>query len=183
MFVHWDGASWTVHTNAYLYDGVIRDLSGTSPDDAWALETTGASKSVLIEWDGQQWLRAGHPRQPTANQLSACVGTRMSALSRADLLIVGEGGCSARYQNGAWSHVSPSPAHAAAGLWAGGSSEAWTTGHDASGAPVVAHWDGSAWTAVPTGLSSALHDIWSAGGSSTDVWAVGGAGTIVRFRR
>jgi hypothetical protein len=179
MFVHWNGASWTVHT-IYEYQWAVRDVSGTSPDDVWALVTYVGS--ALVEWDGQRWLNRGG-FNPLPGTITACVGTEISALSRADLLIVGTGGCTARWQNGAWSDLPPNPAHEATGLWSGSASEAWISGGDAAGAPVVARWDGSGWTSVPTGSSASLHDIWSAGRGSTDVWAVGNAGTILRLRR
>jgi len=41
------------------------------------------------------------------------------------------------------------------------------------------HWDGSAWTSVPSGTTDFLTGVWGSG--ANDVWAVGGGGTIVHW--
>jgi hypothetical protein len=43
----------------------------------------------------------------------------------------------------------------------------------------IAHWNGSAWTSVPSGTTNHLVGVWGSGAS--DVWAVGNSGTIAHW--
>ena len=58
------------------------------------------------------------------------------------------------------------------GVWGSGTSDVWAVG---SGG--IVHWDGSAWTAVLSGIGPS--GIWGSGAS--DVWAVGGSGIILHW--
>jgi len=46
---------------------------------------------------------------------------------------------------------------------------------------IILHFDGSAWTAVPSGARDDLRDVWSGIDASKDVWAVGLNGRILRW--
>jgi hypothetical protein len=43
----------------------------------------------------------------------------------------------------------------------------------------MAHWNGSAWSSVDSGVTNLLYGIW--GRASNDVWAVGYSGTILHY--
>jgi hypothetical protein len=45
------------------------------------------------------------------------------------------------------------------------------------------HYDGTAWTASPSGTMNALSSVWPiAGGVPSDLWVVGDLGTILRHK-
>ncbi|HEY3447258.1 MAG TPA: hypothetical protein VGK67_12875 [Myxococcales bacterium] len=52
-------------------------------------------------------------------------------------------------------------------LWVVAEDDVWVGG----GAGLLMHWDGKAWTHVPSGTTSRINDIW--GPASNDLWAVG----------
>ena len=63
------------------------------------------------------------------------------------------------------------------GLWVSGASDVWAVGQ----AGTILHWDGSAWTSVPSGTTNGLLGVWGSGAS--DVWAVGERGAILERRQ
>jgi hypothetical protein len=44
---------------------------------------------------------------------------------------------------------------------------------------VILHWNGSAWSVVPSGTSTFLVGVWASG--PNDAWVTGGAGTILHW--
>lgn len=50
--VHWDGVSWTSTSSGF---GAINDMSGTSPNDLWAVG------SELMHFNGVAWTALGTP--------------------------------------------------------------------------------------------------------------------------
>ncbi len=67
------------------------------------------------------------------------------------------------------------------GVWAAGRDDVWVLGGGTGGLQGILHWNGSAWTSMPTALL--LDAIWGSG--PNDVWAVGqdsiGHGTILHW--
>ena len=51
----------------------------------------------------------------------------------------------------------------------------WSVGENG----LIAHWDGTVWTAVPSGTTQMLWNVW--GSAANDVWAVGNAGTVLHW--
>lgn len=69
-----------------------------------------------------------------------------------------------------------------AGLWAGSASDVWAVGLQPGGAcqyrTMTEHWNGSAWTVIPSPSNLAVNSTLAAasGSASDDVWAIGGTG-------
>jgi len=61
------------------------------------------------------------------------------------------------------------------GVWGTGPSDVWTVG----GGGTILHWNGTAWSAVPSGTTETLSAPWGTG--PDDVWAVGHGGTILHW--
>ena len=143
---HWDGTGWTeVQTppTAWAY---LNAVSTSSPSSAWAVGSlfTGANATVLIRnWDGTAWQETPVP---------AVMGELLSVDSVAanDAWAVGksQGNALAMHWDGAtWTRVSfPSGIAVLTDVSGTGPNDVWTVGADTAGAPVVAHWDGTAWT-------------------------------------
>src|SRR5260370_592420 len=62
-----------------------------------------------------------------------------------------------------------------AGVWGSGPSDVWAVGGIGTISTIL-HWDGSAWTSIPSGTTDRFLGVWGSGAS--DVWAVGAGGTI-----
>ena len=60
-------------------------------------------------------------------------------------------------------------------VWGSGPNDVWIGGTRGT----LLHWDGSAWTNVPSGTTNTLRAIWGSGPS--DVWAVGDSGTALHW--
>jgi hypothetical protein len=187
-----DGA-WHIATsdNPSSRDDELNAVAPVSPTFAWAVgEQYGASgilRTLIERWDGTSWVSVPSPSVGHLNELfgaaapdathAFAVGERLGRGSRARTLIEEFDGVS-------WSIV-PSPNAGPAddfltGVAAVASNDAWAVGvrDRTSGghAPLVEHWDGAAWSIVPSprhhgSTDSSLSDV--AVVSSTDVWAVG----------
>ncbi len=78
--------------------------------------------------------------------------------------------------SGGWCWESPAPqGHSLGGVWAESATDLWAVGEDGT----AIRFDGSRWSAWPTGTTSELRAVWGSG--ANDVWAVGAAGTILHF--
>jgi len=75
---------------------------------------------------------------------------------------------------GSWIWDTPLPHNIFFGLWAASPTDVWALG----GAGTILHWNGSAWSPVPSGVREILLGIW--GAAADDVWAVGSDGVILR---
>lgn len=71
--------------------------------------------------------------------------------------------------------TSPPQKSAIFGMWSISASDIWAVG--AAGA--LMHFDGSAWSAVPSGVASDLNAVWAS--SATDVWAVGASNKFLHY--
>jgi len=66
-----------------------------------------------------------------------------------------------------------SPADTLTAVWGTSKSDVWAVG---SGGTII-HYDGSAWTATPTGLENTFHAVWGSG--PNDVWVVSSTGVVL----
>lgn len=198
LIERWDGSSWTEQTFADPADGgQFLAVAATSADDAWAVGYTGGTTEVpgqttLIDhWDGSSWTRVPSPDPGgSGSQLEG-----VTALTANDAWAVGltqtSGGrwisLIMHWDGSHWNVVpSPSPdgdaglsavaAASANDIWAVGTINPSPTGCGPHCATLAMHWDGSAWTVVPTPNppSSYLNALLGVAViADDDVWAVG----------
>lgn len=178
LVLQWDGAGWTRHTTGSAGDlwWAWRPPAAGRTHELWAagaggrvlrLDEAGWHEDVLEEglilwgvWGASEdevWAVGGDP--------TAASGT--AALFR--------------FFEGEWSRQDlPTEAAEQVALykvWGSGPDDVWACG--ASG--VIVHWDGAAWSVVPSGTERLLLTV--AGADAEHVWAVGGTGSgeIVRW--
>jgi photosystem II stability/assembly factor-like uncharacterized protein len=156
-----------------------------SPSIAWTVGENG----TILRWDGVIWSVV--PSPTGALDLSS-----VSMASPDDGWVVGEGGATLRWDGDEWRSFAGDPIVSGLGLHSVGlvpgqdaaapGLRAVAVGVDGwSGPAMLAHWDGTDWTAVasPAGRQHELLDV--AMVSSIDGWAVGGVedgpGIILRY--
>ncbi len=186
LIEHWDGTAWSQtpsHVPAQIDSSLFAVAATPDARDVWAVGTiadpAGVDDQTLVDhWNGRRWV--------VMASASPGVLSGVTALSPDDVWAVGEvnGATLTEHWDGqSWSIVpSPDPggigsaltavtAVSSTDVWAAGSMQ--TTRFDS--APLIEHWDGSAWQAVPTPPVDVDSDFRSiAAVSATDVWAVGG---------
>ena len=177
--------------------GFLFGVAATSSSNAWAAGVSDTSTSVqtLIEhWNGTAWCTVATPDPGGSSEENQLQG--VAAVSSSSAWAVGSYGTSTRSQtlivhwNGtAWSQQSsPNPAGFSSGSQLSGvaatsPSNAWAVGASShsftDSRTLIAHWDGIAWTQVPSpnpggaGSSSqnVLYSVTAT--SSSNAWAVG----------
>jgi hypothetical protein len=152
----------------------VYGVHGVADTDVWAV-----GKSALVgHFDGTSWTTKTNP---ATGDLRA-----VWAVATDDVWFVGgtlDSSATILHWNGSTFATSTPPAdsppYSLAAVWASGSNDVWAVGSDSTAGPsarggILVHWDGAAWTYVPSpspNLSRLLTTVW--GFSPSDIW-VGG---------
>ena len=195
---HWNGTAWThVPSPSPSADSELISVAAISASDAWAVGSYPASATgslTLIEhWNGTKWTQVPSPSPGGPGRHNVLSG--VAAVSATDAWAVGQYFNRTLFQyqtlvehwNGtAWAQVpSPNPAPARfanrlLSVAATSASNVWVVGDYISsglGHPIlslVEHWNGTAWTQVPSPSPSGDNVLDGvAATSASDVWAVG----------
>ena len=157
LIAYWDGTSWTQQV-APNPDGsaILTAVAAVSPTDAWALGSYGYSTSA----PSAQWFNALAEHWDGAS---------------------GQQGAMATPPSSSGAHLSSTAVVSASDIWAVGSWDDFGAGDGP--APLIEHWDGSAWSIVPSPVlpqpaanqGAQLYGVTAV--SATDAWAVGYIGT------
>jgi hypothetical protein len=192
---HWNGKTWalTATRSASAYDNNFNGVSADSPTDAWAVGYyyTGSKNEPLIEhWNGSVW--AGSPSPSVGGNYGGSFNA-VVALSPTNVWAVGEintsnnGNTQAliEHWNGAKWAVVATPnkttiEDSLTGISAVNANDIWIGGVYSTTSPgfnktLAEHWNGSAWSIVPTvNETSSSSNINAIGVLATnDVWATG----------
>lgn len=156
---HWNGSRWRMAKSPSPSGASLAAVAGAAASDVWAAGRA-AGQPLLEHWDGQRWSIVDFPSAPGTTPRS------------------GGGGGGAVRQQGSGELTSLSVV-AADDVWAAG--ETIDARHSRT---LVAHWDGAAWTVVPSptpGQQQLAHLSGISAAGPSDVWAVGdyAAGTAL----
>ncbi len=193
---HWDGTAWSTVPTPAIVTGTLSGVTATSSTDVWAggsfLLSRRGNTAQFMHWNGRKWTIAKSPA--TTGGISG-----MAAVSSNDVWAVGSviTGSVAQtftehWDGKKWSIV-PSPndgtgnthltgvtAISATDVWAVGDFQI-TTSAGTVFQTLTEHWNGAAWSIVPSpspsGTTSGSELRGVAAVSTTDVWAVGDSGT------
>ena len=187
LIEHWNGSAWDVvrSPNVGGGDNVLNGVSAVSGSDIWAVGSS-PDDELIEHWNGSEWTIV-----PALHQGSL---SAVAALSRTDVWAVGSDGRSgnnstlAEHWNGRTWIVVPSPdvdqyntlysvsAISSNDVWAVGV-HYWITGPHGppdETHPLFEHWDGTAWSVMPSADTHSKEYIYGvAAVSSTSVWVVG----------
>jgi hypothetical protein len=186
----WNGTSWSISASPTPPGGgELRDVDATSASNAWAVgftNTSNGNNTLTERWNGSSWRIVPSPSLSAQNHLLG-----IKTLSASNAWAVGSHNVpgslafstlTMRWNGSAWSVV-PSPdtpnfenhLNAIDGT---APDDLWAVGHIQNGEysvrePLILHWNGSAWSIVPspTANDAALEGVVAL--ASNDVWAVG----------
>ena len=177
LVMHWDGKTWTPFPRADSAPGMLDSVTAIAGDDVWAVGYS-AGTALTQHWNGHAWSTVPNPVGDGALLSVAAAGSN-------DVWAVGERSArtlTIHWDGVAWTIV-PAPDVDAqdeelTAVAVVAADDAWALGIalDGLGRPasaLVAHWDGSTWTVLPTpdGPPTALYGV--AAVSASGVWAVG----------
>ena len=201
---HWDGSRWTLVPVAAGPAAELNGVAAVGAADVWAVgrvPTSAGGQTLVEHWDGAGWSRVPSPNADVHNVLRG-----VDAVSATDVWAVGESVDSfaagvpptralvEHWDGTAWSIV-PSPnvgaeANALVAVAARGAADVWAVGRSVEtidGIPtyrtLTMHWDGVAWTIVPSpspGAGDAALSAVAVSGAAA-AWTSGfsSAGTLV----
>jgi len=185
---HWTGAAWSVvaSPDTLRNDDVLNAVADVSPTNAWAVgsvKTSGTKTGspLIVHWNGASWQTVASPAG-VSGKLRAVSADRAS-----DIWAVGDDGRghAIAFRSDGTSWISTTLPAAGVdnlqGVKAFGPTDVWAVGSlvpatgMAQGRTLVMHWNGSAWSIVPSANPDANVDILHAvdGVASNDLWAVG----------
>jgi hypothetical protein len=194
---HWDGTSWQIvpSPNVELRDNLLYAISAVSPNDIWAVgytDTISGAHYILplaLHWDGTAWMVVPTPATRGAFFLA------VKAIASDDVWAVGEKHGSAHaltsttyilhWDGTLWSVVpspnGPAAINALSGVSGVASNDVWAVGYTGASftdnGAFALHWDGTAWTIVPTAGTSGGDPLYAVVAvTSHNVWAVGTLG-------
>jgi len=157
-----DGRSWVPDDLGTI--GSVSRLSGTGPNDVWAVgNSLGAEFVDVYHFDGQSWVKATDDEPQLDGVWAAAPGVAWA---------VGQWGHMLRWDGHAWaaaekdltegSRTFPGGLEA---VWGSAADDVWAVGLNAT-----LHWDGKTWASEP-GPSGSVYALW--GTSANDLWGIG----------
>lgn len=153
----WSGTTWSPLPSGGTYNSIF----ALDSNNVWLVGNMG----VLAK------LMGGIP--VTQNSGTSAALYRIWALDQNNAWVVGDS-VMLRWNGANWQ---PQPVGAVAlrGIWGFNVNNIFSVGHNG----VVLKWDGSMWTSIPSGITSALYAVW--GPEPSNVFAVGQNGTILKW--
>lgn len=194
--LHWDGSAWSISTIVNLNNNgsVLRGVVAIASDDVWAVGRTGTGgaengySTFTMHWDGTSWEIVASPNPGGAGVIDALYD--VDAVSSDDVYAVGTYGnyslTLVLHWNGtAWTQVATPNAGtgdnylngidviSANDIWAVGSG--FADPFSGLGETIMLHWNGSAWSRVPSPNHGTTFDEVRAVAavSPSNIWAVG----------
>ena len=191
---HFDGSAWTVVPSPSIgVNSRLNAVTARAANDVWAVGQDGVNEAqpIIEHWDGTSWSLVTGVALPTgATALLTGVTTTSDgsvwAVGAVQTPIQPEGVARTafveRFSGGTWKSLpvpatNPSFSVTLNAVSATSASDVWAVG-SLGGHPLAEHWDGTAWTIVPTPALSgsfvnlkgvtavAPHDAWFVGDQS-----------------
>jgi hypothetical protein len=187
--MHWDGSKWTEVLTPYgdhpvgAADDFVA-VSAVSASDIW---TAGFIRDSSIgHWDGRAWLPSSARNQNRDDRLEG-----IAAVSATDVWAVGSDvsgkPVTMNWNGSSWrqfpSPVPPGNPAELHGVSAVSANDVWAVGETAAAGgvtvPLIEHFNGAAWTLVPSAPLRGAGTLLAVSASSPrDAWAVGGGRAI-----
>jgi hypothetical protein len=197
LIEHWDGTAWQqVPSASVSFPNILTGVAAVSATDVWAVgeyfNNTDVGQTLIEHWDGAAWtvVPSPNPGGPgNGNFLSGVAATAAANVWAVGGYVTGAAFAHKtlilHWNGAAWQRVpSPNPSPTSNmlnGVSASSATDAWAVGRyensTGPGHTLIEHWNGTAWTRVPspdpsgTLLFATLNGV--AAISSAGAWAVG----------
>ena len=165
LVLHWNGTGWKRVPSPSPGTSALTGVSAVSATDVWAVgvgdTTVGSGKTLVLHWNGSTWTQVPSPTPPgqiiALNAVSAVSATDVWAAGR-DLTKTTGKTLVLHWDGSKWAQVpSPNPGvsdNQLFGVTMTSATDGWAAGYDtnqlAQDRTLVLHWDGTAWTQVPS---------------------------------
>jgi alpha-tubulin suppressor-like RCC1 family protein len=192
LIEHWNGKRWKVVPSPDPgVNNNLQSVSGTGPDDIWAVgwfenNTETEILLLLLHWNGHTWTMFPSP----ANGGTIQFGESVAVISAKNAWVVGDNGTStlsAHWNGTTWKEVetpflnSKDSINFLTGVTAVSPGDIWASGYEGNvddqlfSLPYMLHWNGTAWslTKVPNAGTEGSNLRGTVALSASDVWAVG----------
>ncbi len=162
LAMHWDGSNWTdveVPRVANRHHA-LNDVVAIASDDVWAVgdyrNVADIFRGVTYHWDGENW---SHVDSPIEHMGSSGLDD-VAASGPNDVWAIGgsDGAVILMHWDGSQWSVVDAPTNSGGSLTAVGPNDLWVSGWNG-----FFHWDGLAWTEVPTTIAGASYTLRSGG--------------------
>ncbi len=191
LTLHWNGTSWVQVPTPVTGSAILNAISAVAPNDIWAVGHVSPnfqSTNLTMHWNGSAWSVVS---SPSAGYESFLTGVAAVAANNAwavgyqydDNLDRFYHTVILQWNGTTWTNVpSPNPGFqndVLNAVTALGANDVWAVGYQVGGTSyagtLTVHWDGSAWTTVPSanGGTGGNYLLGVDGVSATDLWAVG----------
>jgi hypothetical protein len=203
LIEHWDGSRWVVvpSPNANTTGNALFSISGTSPNDIWAVGDQVAPgieiRTLALHFDGSMWSVVPTPNVVGGSSSDQNVLTSVVAVAPDDVTVVGFTLANlteltmAQHWDGTNWKVIPTPNRSSAqgslntlrGVTAVTATDLYAVGFFADSASfgqeltMILHFDGNRWTIIKSpvkGVAQQLNGVFALPGT-TNVWSAGSA--------
>jgi len=189
MILHWDGTAWTQVASPTPGTGaVLNAVAATSSTDAWAVGasfTASMEKTLTLHWNGTKWAQVSSPNRGTDDELFGVRGTSSTDTWAVGVAVIGgvDQTLALHWNGTTWTRVTtpnltgdpgdPPVSNDLVGVAGTSASDTWAVGSGGT-QTLLLHWDGSAWTIVPSPAPGANSQLFAvAASSASNIWAVG----------
>ena len=185
LIEHWNGTAWDIvpSPNVGTGNNYLNGVTAVTDSDAWAVGLS--SEGALIEhWNGSEWSVSQSQNGERLDEVTAITSSDVWAVGSDN---IGTSTLTEHWDGSTWTIV-PSPdvdqfnilydisAISSNDVWAVGM-HYWIAHGDVPGGethPLFEHWDGTAWSVVPSADAHSDEHIYGVAAlSSTDIWVVG----------
>lgn len=162
--VHFDGTSWSLAPQSPT-TAKLNGIWGTGADNIYAV-----GQFTVARYDGTNWL-------PYNVGLATKDYQDVYGVDADNFWIVAKDGWIYSFDapKGKWKPKQLTSKNDLYGTWASAANDIWAVGE----AGTLAHFDGSDWTEMESGVSETLRDIWGTGPSN--IYVVGDNGTLLHY--
>jgi hypothetical protein len=162
LAMHYDGTTWTHPSTPSpgTRNNTVTSVDGSGPRDVWVAGYSlnlpygnRIRQSMILHWNGTAWSQVPSPNDGSTYLYD------VAAVSATDAWAVGSGSNGAfviRWNGTAWNTVSAPPLGNLSSVTARSSGDVWVAGGDTTGAPALAHWNGSSWSVTPVAVAGGV---------------------------
>jgi hypothetical protein len=164
----YEGGTWSVVDAGDGDAAFLMSVSGTSPDNVFAVGRTDDLRGLVCRFDGATWTKT------TLDQVEELRGVWVESTGSA--FAVGSSGTILRYSDAMWSSMQSPAALELFCVWGVSANDVYAAGWEGA----LLHYDGTAWRELLPATNRSIKSI--SGRSANEIYLVGDQGSILLFQ-